>query len=226
MDGQAETPARTRPGRLEDARRVAELHAGQITTGFLSFLGPRFLVRLYRRMVRSPHAFVLVAEATGGLAVPGEPTARDESAEGRGPGEAGGVVGFVAGATDLSALYRSFLVRDGVLAALAVAPRLVLSWRRALETLRHGQGGPGTARGAELLAIVVDPAVTGRGTGRLLTDGFLAEVVARGIETAYVVVGATNERAVALYRRAGFAEAERFELHPGTESLVLSWERT
>ncbi len=225
MDRQAETPARTRPGRPEDARRVAELHAGQISTGFLSFLGPRFLARLYRRMVRSPHAFVLVAETSGG------PATGEQDPAGRDPGgtlgrrEASPVLGFVAGATDLAALYRSFLVRDGVPAALAVAPRLALSWRRALETLRHGQGGPGTARGTELLAIAVDPAATGHGTGRQLVDGFLAEVAARGAAAAYVVVGATNERAVALYRRAGFAEAERFELHPGTESLVLTWDQ-
>jgi ribosomal protein S18 acetylase RimI-like enzyme len=233
MDGEGDTSTTTRPGRPEDARRVAELHAGQITTGFLSLLGPRFLTRLYRRMARSPHAFVLVAEPSGGQAPAGTQAKRTQATPGRdpvGPRETGGtggtgeVVGFVAGATDLTALYRSFLVRDGVPAALVVAPRLVLSWRRALETLRHGQGGAGTARGAELLAIAVDPAATGRGTGRQLVDGFLAEVVARGIETAYVVVGATNERAVALYRRAGFAEAERFELHRGTESLVLTWD--
>ena len=232
MDRQAETPARTRPGRPEDARRVAELHAGQISTGFLSFLGPRFLARLYRRMVRSPHAFVLVAETSGGPATYGGPATGEQDLAGRDPGgtlgrrEASQVVGFVAGATDLAALYRSFLVRDGVPAALAVAPRLALSWRRALETLRHGQGGAGTARGTELLAIAVDPAAAGRGIGRQLVDGFLAEVAARRAEAAYVVVGATNERAVALYRRAGFAEAERFELHPGTESLVLTWDRT
>ncbi len=214
-DGRRDTSVTTRPGRLDDARRVAELHAGQIATGFLSFLGPRFLTRLYRRMVRSPHAFVLVAEDDPGRSGP----------------EAGGaerVVGFVAGATDLGALYRSFLVRDGVAAALAVAPRLVTSWRRALETLRHGTEGPGpgAARGAELLAIAVDPAATGRGTGGQLVDGFLAEVASRGLGAAYVVVAASNERAVALYRRSGFAEAERFELHAGTESLVLGWERT
>jgi hypothetical protein len=31
--------------------------------------------------------------------------------------------------------------------------------------------------------------------------------------------------AVALYRRAGFEDVERFELHPGTESLLMQWDR-
>ena len=37
--------------------------------------------------------------------------------------------------------------------------------------------------------------------------------------------GPTTEAAVALYRRAGFEAVERFELHPGTESLLLQWDR-
>ena len=32
-----------------------------------------------------------------------------------------------------------------------------------------------------------------------------------------------NGTAVALYRRAGFQPVERFELHPGTESLLMQW---
>ena len=81
-----------RPGTITDALTAARLHAGQIDEGFLSRLGPRFLCHLYGRIARSPSSFLLMAERGGAPA------------------------GFVAGATDVGALYRQFLLRDGVIA--------------------------------------------------------------------------------------------------------------
>ena len=173
-----------RTGKNDDAGAAACLHAVRIGDGFLSFLGPPFLTRLYRRIVRTPASFLLIADASGD------------------------VVGFVAGSTDVGGLYRSFLIRDGVAAGLAAAPRLVRGWRRVLETLRHGSGvGAGSGRGTELLALAVDPAHEGRGVGKAL-------------------VGADNAGAIALYARAGFVAGEEFELHAGTRSLVMQWNRT
>jgi ribosomal protein S18 acetylase RimI-like enzyme len=186
-----------RAGTEGDAAVAAHLHAGQIGEGFLTILGPGFLRRLYRRVVRTPGSFLLVVE-DGAIAV-----------------------GFLAGSTDVAGLYRSFVLRDGAAAALVCGGRLLRSWRRVVETLHHGTGGTGD--GAELLAIAVDPAVRGRGAGTLLVNGFLSEIGRRRQEAAHVVVGADNETAIALYRRAGFRTAERFELHPGTESLLMQW---
>jgi len=186
-----------RTGDDGDAAAAAGLHVGQISEGFLTFLGPRFLRRLYRRVTRTPSCFLLVVE--------------DE----------GTTVGFLAGSTDVAALYRSFLWRDGVAAALTSGGRLLRSWRRVMETLRHGTGG--SDEGAELLAVAVDPTARGQGAGTLLVEGFLTEVGRRRQRAAHVVVAADNERAVALYRRAGFHMVERFELHSGTESLLMRW---
>ncbi len=44
-------------------------------------------------------------------------------------------------------------------------------------------------------------------------------------DAAHVVVGADNAGAVSLYERAGFVTVERFELHAGTESLLMQWDR-
>ena len=181
----------------DDAGAVAALHAGQISEGFLTFLGPKFLQRLYRRITRTPGSFLLVVE------------------------DGGTTVGFLAGSTDVSALYRSFVWRDGVAAALSCASRLVRSWRQALETFRHGIGRHG--EGTELLAIAVEPTARGRGVGMLLVEGFLEEVGRRGQSAAHVVVAADNDAAVSLYRRAGFHVVERFELHSGTQSLLMQW---
>ena len=189
-----------RSGTDVDASTAAALHAEQISEGFLSFLGPAFLRRLYRRIIRSPESFLLIVE--------------DDAT----------VVGFLAGSTDVAALYRAFLWRDGPLAALECSGRLLRSWRRAIETLRHGTEGGG--KGAELLAIAVDPAAQGRGAGALLVRGFLSEIQQRGQDAAHVVVAAGNDSAIALYGRAGFRTVERFALHAGTESLVMQWTAT
>jgi ribosomal protein S18 acetylase RimI-like enzyme len=186
-----------RTGTYRDATPAAFLHAEQISEGFLAFLGPRFLRRLYRRVVLDPGSFLLVVESRGQI------------------------MGFLAGSTDVGALYRAFVLRDGVPAAFACAGRLIRSWRRVLETLRHGSGATGA--GAELLAVAVDPAARGKGAGTRLVEGFLTEIGTRGRDAAHVVVAAGNETAVALYQRSGFHTAERFELHRGTESLLMEW---
>jgi ribosomal protein S18 acetylase RimI-like enzyme len=197
-------PFAIRTGGDGDAAAAAGLHAGRISDGFLSFLGPAFLTHLYRRIARTPSSFLLVADGSG----------------------SSGVVGFIAGSADVGGLYKSFLVRDGVAAGLAAAPRLLRGWRRVIETLRHGASeGAGTGRGTELLAIAVDPAHEGRGVGKALVTAFLDQVGASGATAAYVVVGADNAGAIGLYARSGFVAGSEFELHAGTRSVVMQWDR-
>jgi ribosomal protein S18 acetylase RimI-like enzyme len=186
-----------RIGHDDDARAAADLHAQQISEGFLSYLGPLFLRKLYRRLIRTSGCFLLVVE------------------------EKGRTVGFLAGSTNVAALYRSFIWRDGVAAALTSFARLLRSWRRVMETLHHGSGRAG--EGAELLAVAVDPMARGQGVGTLLVKGFLTEVERRQGRAAHVVVAADNDSAIALYRRTGFHTVRRFELHSGSESLVMQW---
>jgi ribosomal protein S18 acetylase RimI-like enzyme len=184
-----------RTGTSADAAAAAALHAGQIREGFLASLGPRFLGRLYRRVPRVPGSFLLVLEA-----------------EGR-------IVGFLAGSVDVGALYKTFVVRDGAFVVFGCAARLVRSPRRVFETLRHGTSED--ADEPELLAVALDPEARGLGGGRVLVEGFLTEIARRGRSTAHVVVASGNDRAVALYRRTGFDVVERFELHRGSESLLM-----
>jgi ribosomal protein S18 acetylase RimI-like enzyme len=167
-----------------------------INEGLLSSLGPRFLGRLYHRITRAEGSFLLIAETR-------------ES-----------IVGFIAGSVSVGRLYRSFLLRDGVAAFLSAPVRLVLSAPRVLETLRHGRGGE-VVEGGELLAVAVDPTWRGQHVGGQLVEAFLREIEERGLSGAHVVVGADNAAAIAMYRRAGFAPARTFELHRGTESLVM-----
>ena len=202
----ADTPAprrepRIRPGSRADTPAVAALHARQISEGFLSLLGDRFLELLYRRILLHPASFLLVAD------------------------DQGAAVGFIAGSTDVAGLYRSFVLRDGAAALIRAAVPLARGWRRVLETLRHGNpDGGGAPPGGELLSVAVDRSRQGQGAGRWLVASLLEEMAARGCAVVTVVVGADNRGAVALYHRSGFVVVERFELHPGTESLLMRWE--
>jgi ribosomal protein S18 acetylase RimI-like enzyme len=191
-------PVAIRPAVRNDAARLAALHADRISEGFLPQLGPAFLTRLYRRIVASPAGFATVA-----------------SVDGR-------VVGFAAGATDLGAVYKSFVLRDGVPAAVGAAPQLLRSWRRVLETLRYPDS-TGDLPDAEILAVAVDAAIAGRGVGRDLVAACQVELDARGVRTAKVVAGADNAPALALYTRCGFLPRARIEVHAGTVSEVLVW---
>ena len=181
-----------------DADRIADLHRTRISEGFLPRLGPRFLRRLYRRMCRSDDCVVLVA--------------RDGSR----------VVGFAAGATDLGALYRRFLLRDGPVAAIEAAPRLLRHLPRVVETLRYERGA-GDAPAAEVLSVAVDPTAAGRGLGRTLVDRLVQSLAARGASEVRVVTGADNVAALRMYRACGFTHARRIEVHAGTASEQLVW---
>jgi ribosomal protein S18 acetylase RimI-like enzyme len=196
-----------RTGGPPDAASAAGLHARLISDGFLSSLGPRFLRRLYGRIARADGSFLLIAEARGTT------------------------VGFIAGSVATSRLYRSFLLHDGVAAFLSAPLRLLTALPRVLETLRHGRdhsassatasASDGESGNGELLAVAVDPEWRGRHLGRQLVEAFLRELEDRGVRSAEVVVGADNERAIALYRRSGFTPARAFEMHRGTRSVVM-----
>ena len=184
---------------IADAPAMARLHATEIDEGFLPTLGAGFLGHLYRRVVRSPSSFAYVVD--------------DDAA----------VVGFAAGTENLRALYRSFLLRDGVVVVLAAGPRIARSWRRVMETLRYPAREGAVLPPAELIAIAVGREARGRGVGRELVDAVTAEFARRGVTAARVVAGADNEAALGLYRACGFRTAATLHVHRGTASEVLTW---
>jgi ribosomal protein S18 acetylase RimI-like enzyme len=209
-NGEPASQVKVRAATAGDAAAVANLHVTAINEGFLASLGPRFLRRLYARIVKSHHGFLIVACDPG-------------------PGP---VIGFVAGATSVRRLYGEFLLRDGVIAGLTCAPRLIRSIPRVVETLRYGakdeagpsskaSGDPAEGSETELLSLAVATAARRRGAGSKLIQSFHAAAAEAGSRTARVVVAAANDTAIRVYLESGFVEAERFELHPGTESLLL-----
>lgn len=187
-----------RPGVKADAAAAARLHAGEISEGFLSSLGPRFLTLLYRRIVVWPRSFLVVAE------------------------DDGVVVGHAAATEDVGGLYRQFLLRDGVIAGVLAAPNLLGQWRAVLETARYPSSHDDLPA-AELLAVAVDAGSRGRGVGRALVLAANEELGRRGVADARVVVAASNAPALGLYRSSGFRPATTIEIHSDTRSQVLTW---
>jgi ribosomal protein S18 acetylase RimI-like enzyme len=183
---------------VDDAWRLADLHSRRINEGFLASLGPAFLGRLYRRVARSQRAFAVVAV------------------------EGGRIVAFCAAAENVGRLYREFVVRDGIAAGVTSAPTLVRSLPHVIETLRYPTT-TGDLPDAEILAAVTDVEVASKGWGSLVLHESLAELERRGCATVKVVTAASNEPALRLYERCGFAPLQQFSLHDNIRSEVLVW---
>jgi len=168
--------------------------------GFLPTLGFRALRRLYRHLMRSDHAFVIVAD----------------------DGE--GVVGFVAVAEDTRRVYREFLRHDAVIAALVAAPAALRAPRQVWETMRYGgRADRGGLPAAEILATAVSERARGAGVAFRLVDAALEELRHRKIDTARVVTATENTRAQRVYERAGFRRQRLIEVHRGVQQEVLVW---
>ncbi len=185
-----------RPASTADARRLAALHAERITEGFLPTLGSAFLERLYRRILLSEGGAAVVAE-----------DASDH------------VVGFAAGTDDVAALYKRFLLRDGLVAALRSGPRLARSLPRVVETLRY----PAAAESlpdAEILAVAVGAGATGQGLGTRLVLTLCRDLRERGVPAVKVVAAVENDAARRCYVAAGFSQHTVLRVHAGRESIA------
>ncbi|MBQ3773067.1 MAG: ribosomal protein S18-alanine N-acetyltransferase [Pseudobutyrivibrio sp.] len=66
-----------------------------------------------------------------------------------------------------------------------------------------------TAPESELPDIVVSESYRGRGIGKLLLDASLRQLSLRGVDTVFLEVRVSNERARALYEKMGFEEIGR-----------------
>jgi ribosomal protein S18 acetylase RimI-like enzyme len=192
---------------VADVDAVAALHADRIAEGFLVTLGPAFLRRLYRRIVRSPRAFVLVADSPAAAGAAG----------------AHRVDGFVAVADDTAALYREFVLHDGVRAGLAAAPGILRAPRSVIETLRYGLLSEAGPTGAEILATAVASDRAGQGIGTTIVGAAVEELRRRGAHRAHVVTAADNRAAARVYERGGFRAGGHREVHRGVAQELLVW---
>jgi ribosomal protein S18 acetylase RimI-like enzyme len=182
---------------------AAALHIAEIHFGLLPLLGPEFLARVYMSVSSAPGAGVWVASRHGRI------------------------VGFVAGCSDVGALYKHMLRRDMLslitAAGLALGRPAVL--RRlpsiALYPLRQRDAtGPRAARSpAELLAIAVSDDLRGRGLGRLLVARFEEFLRTLHVHEYHVATNIEEVGSNAFYRALGFRPVATVPHHALTLQL-------
>ena len=131
----------------EHAEEVAKLHISGILTGFISSYGIDFVTALYEAIATSKYGFGFVALK-----------------ENR-------VIGFASFTTDVNALYKSVIFRNGVKFAFALSKK-IFSWstvKAMFDTLFYPKRlKKMNLPSAELLSTVVAEEVRGRGLGTTL----------------------------------------------------------
>lgn len=183
--------------------RFAAIHRAEITDGFLSSLGPRFLSNLYRALADSHEALCYFAEHNGR------------------------VEGFICGATDTARVYRRFLLRSSLRSVIVLAPRLFSPARilRVLEVLRYPTKSKAQELPrAEILNFCVRSSAQRRGVGRRLFAALCEGFAARGVSRFKIVTGPNQLAAQRFYEREGARRIDDVTIHKGTESVRYVYE--
>jgi ribosomal protein S18 acetylase RimI-like enzyme len=183
-----------------DAVAIARLHRDTMPEASLPMLGDPFVLRFHRALIRDREAIVLVAVSDGR------------------------VIGFASGAPSTRRFAMRFALRHGIPGALdlAVGAGVRGGLRRLAESARYAtSSSSGGLEGGELIAVAVDRGRRGSGTGSALSAAVVGALRAGGCEQVRVLVGASNDRALALYRSLGFRDAWLIETHRGVQSRVL-----
>ncbi|MCW5937026.1 MAG: GNAT family N-acetyltransferase [Fimbriimonadaceae bacterium] len=179
--------------------QLAEIHREAIHEGFLSTLGDRFLVTLYRSLSASASSFVVAATSGGQVA------------------------GFIAGAIDTGAVYREFARRAGPSAIVALAPKLLSPQRmkRVVETLLYpSKKQSDDLPEPEILNFCVRASAQGTGVGGRLFEELCAEFRRRDVTKIRIVTGESQVSAQRFYEKRGAILARTIEVHKGTPSRV------
>lgn len=184
----------------QQTHAVARLHVTGIREGFLSSLGEALLADIYGAINTSSIGFVFVAENADG-----------------------NVVGFVAGATSVGALYRSIMLKRGWryvlrLARYVFSPRVV---KRLIETAFYPAKTAIRYPDAELLSIVVHNDAQGTGVADDLLNALKKELNARGCREFKLIAGAELHRANRFYQKHGFKEVGTIDSHGRTANVMV-----
>lgn len=186
-----------------DAQALARLHVAAIPDGFLSSLGERFLMDVYRAVASSDQAFIFVA--------------RDQK---------DAVVGFICGSLNTSRVLRSFVVAKPHALIRAMRSGGVRSAvvKRMLETARYPRRAAATGMpSAEIMNFCVDESHRTLGVGRRLFDHLAERFQLLDVEKFSIVTGAQQTSAQAFYARLGANPAGDFDVHQGQSSLAYTY---
>lgn len=184
----------------EELKQVAQIHMTQLDLGFLSSLGEKTLVLMYKTISKWENSCLVTANQNGR------------------------VVGFVAGALNINSLYTQFLLRDffGWIGALApkLSPKNI--WR-IIEVIIYPSkqdSGPAVPK-AELLTLAVSNEMKGTGCAAKLYEELANYFREKQQDGFRIMVGENLTRAQAFYAKMGATKHAGTEVHEGEKSFIL-----
>lgn len=189
-----------------DYLRIAEIHAKSITQGFLTTLGIRFLVILYKAIDESDSSALIVAK------------------------ENNEIVGFVAGSANVGLVYRAML-KNWFKLSIALLPALISSEKiyRIFETILFSKRKiheETVLPSAELLSISVLPEYRGKKHAEYLFKELVAHFESIGLNEFKIVVGEALEPAHRFYCKMGAEAVAQSEVHHGNKSIIYIYKIT
>ena len=195
---------RIRPMQMGDAERVAALHQAAMGRSLWARLGTRFLTTLYRSLMESQRflGFVYLQD--------------------------GRIDGFIAGSTDVAAMYQEIFHRRWLPLGVAAANGLLRRPSVLPLLLRTGSyfESSGDDVAAESLFCSFVPALRGTGVSNQINKVLFDDLLARGIQRVKISTEVDNKGANRQLRSWGFQEQRRFTYyHKPMISYVLDLQR-
>lgn len=170
--------------------QIVRIHIASFRGFFLSFLGKKFLYKLYLYMAQDKNCLLISAHSS------------DQ------------IVGFVAGTIDQKNFYKSLIKKHKWKFALAALPACIKKPKiipRVLRALKKPKEAEEYSSKACLMSIGVDPKYQGMGIGNMLVNEFSRELIRRGCETFCLTTDRdNNEKANMFYQKLGFKLARIF----------------
>ena len=186
----------------EHAREVAGLHISGIPTGVISSYGIDFVTSLYEAIATSKYGF-------GFVALMGNR-----------------VLGFSSFTTDVSALYKSVIFRNGVKFALALSKK-IFSWGTAkavFETLFYPKRVKKMKLpSAEFLSMVVAEEARGKGLATNLMRRGFQECAKNGIEKIKILAAVHIKPINKLYEKNGFDLVAQIKNHGILSNIYVTY---
>lgn len=182
----------------EEAPQIAKIHYYEINQGFLRQLGLRFLSLLYLAMIKSPLAFVVVAE------------------------ENNEIIGFISGCTNVNGFYKDFFKKYTFKATLILLSNIfkISTIKKIFEILKYPKKEKKEIPDAELLTMAIKKEFQGQGIGQKLFEEFVLEMKNRRIRQFKVIVGESLAQAIQFYEKVGFKFHSQMTIHQNNLSRV------
>jgi colanic acid biosynthesis glycosyl transferase WcaI len=190
---------------LTDLPEAVELHLAAFPDFFLSFLGPSFLILLYRFYITSDDCLALTCRTDNKL------------------------IGTLIGTTEPKGFYKRLARQHFLIFAWAAIKPLIrrpIIFKRLFRALRYRGDFPSRfSDGALLASICVDPKYRGKGIGKILVDEFEKKIWDKGNPFIYLITDQDNNDSVQeFYRKMGW-EVESEFITPERRRMRRYWKK-